>query len=222
MRMLTVLGLLLGLTALGQTATPAKSSVKAVTLMPAKELAEPIRALLSDAALQIVEGDKAICDIWLAKELPLKSGSDPAKGLAYGNVLPSTVVGAIRFHENWSSFRKQKVKAGVYTMRFALQPMDGDHMGTAPYNDFLLLAPAAADQKPDPLETKALFQLSAKSLPGNSHPIVLLLFPNLKPDDTAKLVDKGNEIWVLNCKAATQQKGTLGLGLTLFGASESE
>jgi hypothetical protein len=219
-RFLSILALL-GLAAGTQSAEPGKA-VKSVSIPPAKELAEPIRALLSDEALQVTSAGKPVCDVWLRKELPLKAGTNPTKGVSYRDLPESSVVGAVRFHQPWSSFRKQKLKAGVYTLRFALQPMDGDHMGTAPYNEFLLLAPAAGDQKPDLLETKAMFQLSGKSLPGNSHPIVLLLFPNPQPEGAAQLVDKGNDIWVLNCKGATQPKGTLGLGLTLFGASESE
>jgi hypothetical protein len=209
------------LASLAQSASPAKCTVKTMTIAPAKELADPVRALLSDAAFQVVEGDKPVCDVWFRKEVPLRAGADVQK-LSYANIQESTVVGAIRFHQEWSSFRKQKIKPGVYTMRMAIQPMDGDHMGTAPYNEFLLLAPAAADQKPDTLDAKAMHQLSAKSIPGSSHPAVLLLFPNPKPEDAPKLVDKGKDIWVLHCKETTQSKGTLGFGLTLFGASDSE
>jgi hypothetical protein len=218
-RIPSALAALLVFASLLPAANPAKCTVKAIAIPPAKELAEPVRALLGDAALQIVEGDKPVCDLWLRKELPLKAGADASKG--YAAVEESTVVGAIRFHQEWSSFRKQKVKAGVYTLRMAIQPMDGDHMGTAPYNEFLLLAPAAADQKPVTMQAKAMFEISAKTIPGTTHPVMLLLFPNPKPDDAPKLADKGNNVWVLNCKEATA-KGALGLGLTLFGASESE
>ena len=35
-----------------------------------------------------------------------------------------------------------------------MQPMDGDHMGTAPYNEFCLLIPADKDKKPDLLDVE--------------------------------------------------------------------
>ena len=46
------------------------------------------------------------------------------------------MVGAVQFPEVWKDYRKQKIKAGVYTLRIGVQPEDGDHMGTAPFNEF--------------------------------------------------------------------------------------
>ena len=62
-----------------------------------------------------------------------------------------------------TDYRKQKVPAGVYTLRLALQPVSDDHGGTAPYRDFCLLSPAADDRKPDLLSPKALHALMPAS-----------------------------------------------------------
>ena len=75
------------------------------------------------------------------------------------------------------------------------------------------------------MEAKALHELGAKTIPGQSHPAVMLLYPNPKPEDAPKLVDKGKNVWVLSWKETAdvnKQKGTLGLGIVLFGVTEAE
>jgi len=210
----------------GQGADPAKCTVKVVTSEVPKELAEPVRALLSDKAIEIAEGGKPYCEIWLNKSLPAKAtAAELAAGVKYTRLEESTIVGVLKLAAPWNSFRKQNIKPGLYTLRLGIQPMDGDHMGTAPYNEFLLLSPAAVDKKAALMPHKELTELSGKTIPGSSHPVVLLLFPNAKPDDAPALVNKGGGNWVLNCKAevtAEGKKGTLGLGLTLFGATTAE
>jgi hypothetical protein len=205
-------------------ADASKWTAKAATLELPQELAEPIKTLLSDKAVQVSDGDgKLVCDIWLRKQLPVKANAQEIqKGLTYRQVEQSTVMGAVRFAQEWTDFRKQKIKPGVYTMRLGFQPMDGDHMGTAPYTEFCLLCPAKEDAKADVLEPKALHELSEKSTSGGSHPAVVLLFPNPKPEAEPKIVGKGNSIWILSWKedaASGDQKASLGLGLTIFGVT---
>jgi len=48
----------------------------------------------------------------------------------------TTLLGALRVHKTEIDYRKQKLKEGVYTLRLAYQPADGDHMGTAPNAEF--------------------------------------------------------------------------------------
>src|SRR5437667_236052 len=77
--------------------------------------------------------------------------------------------------------------------------------------------------KAETMEAKELHELSNKA-PGGSHPGVLLLFPNEKPEDTPKLADKGNGHWALMVEAeavAGGQKTSLGLGITLVGQSSA-
>jgi hypothetical protein len=216
---------LLGLLA-GAPAWADAYSIKAATTPAPTELKDPVRKLLGDQSIQLLD-DKGtvICEVWFRKEVPAKATPEQVKnGLTYRELEESTLMGAIRFDRLVTDYRKQKVKPGVYTLRLGFQPMDGDHMGTAPYSEFLLLAPAKLDQKPDLMDTKELRDLSSKAI-GASHPGVLLLFPNDKPEDAPKLVDKGMGQWVLNVKeqaAAGGQKAALGVGLTLVGHTTAE
>ena len=130
-------------------------------------------------------------------------------------------MGAIRFPAEVKDYRKQKIKAGVYTLRLAFQPMDGDHMGTAPHGEFCLLSPAEDDKDEKTMDAKALHELSQKAS-GTSHPAVLLLYPNETPKDEVKLVAKESD-WVLTRKQPVlvdnKKKASIGIALTLIGVS---
>jgi hypothetical protein len=218
--------LLLALASFTGAADPNKCSVKLASSEAPKELAEPVRQLLSGQSLQVAEGDKVLWEIWLPKQLAVKAtGDEVQKGINYRKLEESTILGVMRVNQAWNSFRKQTIKPGLYTLRLGFQPMDGDHMGTAPFNEFLLLCPAADDKKAAILSHKEVSELSGKAIPGGSHPAVLLLYPNLKPGDKPELANKGSGNWVLNWKtevAAGGQKGVLGVGFTLFGATTAE
>jgi hypothetical protein len=190
---------------------------------PPKELAEAVRGLLAERCVQFVDGKgEVLAELWFRKEVPAKATDAQVKnGLTYREVPEATLLGAVRFPKPAADYRKQKVPAGVYTLRLGFQPMDGDHMGTAPYGEFCLASPAADDRSPEPMETKALHELSAKAT--NSHPAVFLLFP-AKDAAEPKAVDKGDGHWVLEFKQgvdAAGKKAGLGVGLVLVGASSA-
>jgi hypothetical protein len=215
----------LALAQAGAGAGEAKYSIKTEKAEPPKELQEPIRKLLNDQAVQLLDANgKPICELWFCKELSAKATPEQVKkGLNYRALGETTLMGAIRFVQPATDYRKQKIKPGVYTLRLGFQPMDGDHMGTAPHPEFCLLSPAAEDKKPDRMSAKELQELSAKAI-GESHPGILLLFPNSKPPDNPQLVSKGEGHWVLSVKEEVlvgDQKVTLGIALTLIGFSNA-
>lgn len=190
-------------------------------LEPPKELKDTIRSLLSDEALVVRDAkDVVMSTMWFRKEIPAKATAQQVKnGLTYREIEQSTLVGALQLPAKWIDYRKQEIPKGVYTLRFGMQPQDGDHMGTAPHNEFCLLCPADKDTTPALMAVKALHELSATSH-GATHPAVLLLFPNPKPEDTPKVISKGKGIFVANLKrtlVAAGEKTTLGFGLTVAG-----
>jgi hypothetical protein len=224
--MTRTLAIALLVTFLGRAAAADKFTVKVEDAPPPKELAEPVRALLDSRAMTVVdEKGKVLCTVWPRKALETKATADQAKaGLAYTHLEETTVVAAVKFPDTWIDYRKQKTKPGVYTLRVAIQPMDGDHMGTAPYNEFCLLAAADKDTKPDTMDAMSLHELSAKS-GGRKHPSIMLLFPNPKPADAPAVAAKPNDTWVLNFRVpstAAGQTSALGFGLVVFGVTMSE
>jgi len=206
-------------------AADGKYSVKSATTAPPKELSEPVAKLLGQESVHFLDAKgEMLAELWLRKEIPAKAGADPKKGVNYRDLDETTLLGAIRFTQPFSDYRKQKIKPGVYTLRLGFQPMNGDHMGTAPYPEFCLISPAAEDKKPDPMDPKELYELSAKA-PMASHPGIMLLFPTDKPPEKPELASKEMDTWVLNVKAdvsAGGAKAPLGLGLTLIGHSTAE
>ena len=166
-------------------AADTKLTVKVEKSEPPKELADAVRKTLDGQAMSVSdEKGKLICTVWAAKSLDSKATAEQAKaGLKYSQIEETTVVGAVKFAEEWKDYRKQKIKPGVYTLRLGIQLMDGDHMGTAPYNEFALQCPAAEDKAPDLLDVKELYELSGKST-GRKHPGLMLLFPNKTPRES--------------------------------------
>jgi hypothetical protein len=215
-------------TAVSACVGQSKYTLKPATTPVPKELAEPVGKLLSDHSLQLAdEKSSVLCEVWLRKELPVRATPAQLKnGLGYRDLEESTLLGAVRFDQQWTDYRKHKVKPGVYTLRLGFQPMDGDHMGTAPYSEFCLLVSAKSDAKPDLLETKRLQEMSIKSI-GGSHPGVLLLFPNEKPADKPSLIEKENNHWLVMLKEPVTIQGQqtpngLGIGLVLVGHTTAE
>ena len=216
-------GALLGLAA-PAGAAPAYSIKTVGDCPPPKEVQEPIRKLLSDRCVRLLDGKgNALVEVWFRKEVPVKATEAQVKnGLTYKEVPISTVLGVMRVAKAVYDYRKQKINAVVYTLRLNQQPMDGDHMGTAPYGEFCLACPAADDTKPDLMESKSLNELSAKTT--ESHPGVFLLFPGKGAGAEPKLVSKPGGHWVLLSTLgvnASGKKAKLLIGLTLVGVSAS-
>jgi hypothetical protein len=202
----------------------AKYAIKEAKSEPPKELKPAVAGLLDDGAVQLLD-DKGtlICEVWFRKEVPAKATPEQVKnGLTLREIPETTLLGALRVHKIMIDYRKQKIKEGVYTLRLGYQPADGDHMGTAPNNDFCLPVPADDDKDAELMKPKALQEASAKVAGGN-HPAVLLLFPpKAKAPDAPKLEKDEMDAWVLTRPVAVKAgdaTAKIGLMLTLVGVS---
>jgi len=190
--------------------------------LPVK-LAEPIRKLLDPEALVVRDGNAVVMRVWFRTEIPAKATEEQLKnGITYREIPEGTLVGAIEFPAKFTDFRKQELAAGVYTLRFAVQPDIGDHTGTSPHPDFCLLCPAAEDKTDELIEKKKLIEISSLVNEGR-HPAVLLMWPNNGKDATVKVLDKGNGVLVATIKRAMVADGgktTLGFAITVAGVTK--
>jgi hypothetical protein len=203
----------------------AQYTIKEAESAPPKQLDKAVSDLLGPKSVQFLNKDELVAELWFRKEVPVTATPQQLeKGLTYEQIAETTLMGAIRIDKPVTDYRKQKIKPGVYTLRLGMQPMDGDHMGTAPDPYFLLVSPAAEDKKPGPMkDPKDLQDLSTKAT-GGSHPGVFLLVPVKDPGAEAKLVTMPGNNWVLEKRldaTAKGQKGTLIIGLTLVGVSSA-
>lgn len=149
---------------------------------PPKELAAPIQAALSQTGIRVTGPSGPVCDLWLGKAVPGKANAPQTLGVVFPQLAQGTLVGAIRLPNSVKDYRKQLIKAGVYTLRYALLPDNGNHMGVAPQRDFVLASPAAADQDAATLTFDQTVGLSRKAT-GSNHPSVWSLAP---PEDHPK------------------------------------
>jgi hypothetical protein len=182
------------------------------------ELAEPIRAALAEPSTTVTRGD-ATLEFWWAKSLPAKAGAAAAS--AWSGVADGSIVGALRIDKPLPDIRGMSIKPGVYTLRYALQPQDGDHMGASPFREFLLVAQAALDTTADPLGYKGAVAL-AKKTGSKPHPAALSLDPPTTTGQPGALVtnEAGHKAVVFRVPVAGG--GQLTFGLVLVGFIEHQ
>jgi hypothetical protein len=153
--------------------------------------------LIETAGYRIAGPSGPWCEIWFRKSMP--AGAKPADNAIVFPIAQGTLVGILRFPAAGADRRGQTIKPGVYTLRYALQPMDGAHVGVAPQRDFVLLTPIADDADPNAMPAfDALVQMSTKAS-GTPHPAVLSV--ETPTGSTFPAVTKeGDHDWVLNVK----------------------
>src|SRR5437660_4378492 len=154
----------------------AELALKVAEKPPPGELDASIRNRLQAKAIQLLDGEKPAYEFWFSTEVPLQA--KPASAAkALDTVKETTLLGAVSVASAKRDYRDDELPAGIYTIRFALQPQDGDHLGTAEYAYFGVLVSAKLDTKPDGFpEYKALVKASAKGV-GAEHPVILSLRP---------------------------------------------
>ena len=184
----------------------------------AAELAKSLDA----KALRLSDGNDAAMTFWFRTTLPATATAAQVRnGLTYRELPEGSFVGVVSFAKPFTDYRKQEIAAGDYTLRLGVQPDLGDHAGTSPHPDFLMLLPLADDTVLDPLDGKTLLRLSAK-VTGGDHPAVMLLFPAKASE--AKLVAKAGGVTVLTVSRSITTDGgagTLGFAVTVRGHSAS-
>ena len=206
-----------------------KFSIKTADTPIPKELSPEIAKLLVESSVQLLDSTgKPICEVWLRKELPTDATEGQLKtGVTFREVKQGEILGAVQFHQKWTDYRKQLVKAGVYTMRLGYQPTDGKHTAdVSDYHEFALVIAAKDDKKKDLIEPKSLSDKSGDSL-ELAHPGVFMLWPNPTPKKEATIDARPKDHWVVNGRIQLVAGGKatgkdIGIGLTLVGHSPAE
>lgn len=188
---------------------------------PPAELAPAITALLAEGSVSLTSGDVPL-EFWWVKAVPLEH--TPAAAVTWRDVADGAVVGAVKVGAGWSDIRGFVVKPGVYTLRYALQPANGDHMGVSPFREFLLLCPAADDTIADPAGYQGAVDLAKKTV-HRAHPSALSLDPpaTTKAPLSSVTDDPGLDGVVFSVPTSFEGKdtGTLTFGLILHGTIDA-
>ena len=145
-----------------------------------------------------VAGGAPVCEIWFVSTAP-SGPKTTEEAVSLPTIPQGALLGALRFPGRGSDRRGQTIQPGVYTLRYSLQPVNGDHQGVAPQRDFLVMIPAADDTKPDAIPNIDDLMKMSRKASGTPHPAVLSMsssangaFPELKKE--------GDSDWVLHAK----------------------
>lgn len=181
-------------------------------------VAEAIRSAVDAKGLKVTgENGKTICEVWFRKELATESREVP--GAVFGQISEGSFVGVVHFPEPNTDFRGQPIKAGFYTLRYAIILEDGNHQGVSPTKDFVLLAPVTEDRDPNlKIGTEQLLKLS-RAAAGSVHPSPWSLVPVSDDKNLPKAVKNEHDHVILEIRVSTRT-GPLAIGMIVFGKTE--
>jgi len=151
----------------------AQPTVSPLPEKPPAGLAPAIASALQSSGVKATVGG-ATLEIWLAQAI-----ATTGDGPGWSAVDSGTLVGALRVTGTFKEIRGKVVAPGVYTLRYGLQPQNGDHLGISTFREFLVISPAGVDTDPKVLGFDGVVALS-KQVIGTSHPAGLSIDP---PED---------------------------------------
>jgi hypothetical protein len=165
------------------------------------EIAAPVAAKLATGGVRATANGTMIT-FWWVKDLP---------GASWADVPEGTLVGAVKLAADVRDIRGHPMKAGVYTLRYGIQPSNDDHFGVSPFRDFLLVSPAAVDKDPATVDHDGTIALSKQTL-GGKHPAVLSIDPPAAKDAPLAVytTDLGHKSLIVDL-------GKLKFGIVLIG-----
>ena len=193
--------------------------VESVAALKDTAIAEAVRGAMEEKGLRVTDGKgKTVCDIWFRKEVPTAKADIP--GAMFGQIAEGTLVGVINFPSNVSDFRGQGIKAGWYTLRYALILQDGNHLGVSAARDFFLICPAADDKDPNAaMKMEEMLKLS-RTASGSGHPSPWYFgMATSDEKELPKIVKNEHEHVILETRLKTKS-GSIAIGLIIIGRTE--
>ena len=176
------------------------SGVKHTDPVPT-DIAAPVAAKVAPGGVRATANGATIT-FWWVTDLP---------GAAWADVPEGTLVGAVKLDADVRDIRGHVMKAGVYTLRYGIQPANDDHFGISPFRNFLLVSPAAVDKDPATVDHDGVIALSRQTL-GGKHPAVLSIDPPAAKDAALAVYTTD-----LGHKSLIVEVGKLKFGIVLIG-----
>jgi len=176
------------------------SGVKHTDPVPT-DIAAPVAAKVAPGGVRATANGTTIT-FWWVTDLPSAAWADVPEG---------TLVGAVKLDADVRDIRGHVMKAGVYTLRYGIQPANDDHFGISPFRNFLLVSPAAVDKDPATVDHDGVIALSRQTL-GGKHPAVLSIDPPAAKDAALAVYTTD-----LGHKSLIVEVGKLKFGIVLIG-----
>jgi hypothetical protein len=177
------------------------SGVKHTDPVPS-EIAPAVAAKIDAGGVRAAASGITIT-FWWVKDLPAASLKEVPEG---------TLIGVTKLDADVRDIRGHLMKAGVYTLRYGIQPATDDHFGISPFRDFLLLSPAAIDKDPAAVNHDAMVDLSKQTLVNSKHPAVWSIDPPVGKDAPLSVYTTD-----LGHKSLIVEVGKLKFGIVLIG-----
>lgn len=196
------------LAAASQAQEPYK--IEVLKQQPPAAIAPAVRGALAVEGYKVMDGKgKTYAEFWLRKSVPASEKPGGPKGaIQFPFLEEGELLGALQFVSEGHDYRDQSIAKGAYTVRYGLQPVNGDHLGVSPYRDYALLLPASKDTALVNLPMKPLHDRSAESA-GTSHPAILMLLtaPASVPSLPGMAHDEEKNTWGAVVPLSLQVKG---------------
>jgi hypothetical protein len=191
--------------------------VEAIGELKAEAVPAAVRGVLENKGLRVTDGGKAICEIWFRKDIATAKAE--VEGANFAELQDGSLTGVINFPAATSDYRGQGIKSGYYTLRYAVMPVNGAHMGVSPTRDFFVLSPASADTDPNAqVKGEALVKLSSPAA-GSAHVSPWSLVSVTSKDGLPKVVTTEESHVILEA-ALPVKSGPLPVGITIIGKTE--
>lgn len=186
----------------------AEYQVKQLESLPDGVPAE-LTKVLNPQGIAVEGADGPIAQIWLGKALAAKKGFSPSFSIKYP-FTSGQFIGVLKViqKKGYTDFRGQELAPGLYTLRYGLQPQDGNHLGTSTVRDFLLALPIGEDKSPKTLaDLDELFAHSSKSA-GTTHPAIFAILGLKEAPEKPTLEHiEDRDYWLLNTSIEIDSDG---------------
>jgi hypothetical protein len=190
------------------------------------DVRDDVKNALVNKAHQISGEGEPFFEFWFAKTVELNAIATTMKDLL-GNLDEIALLGVLVVHENEErfDFREDPIDPGTYVLRMCLQPQDGNHMGTSPFETFAILIPQDRDEEAvDTDDPEEMVEIASEHTIAEHPPIL-----SLQPIEDAKgefprLTHEEEEDWhflTIEVPATANGKPTkLSLNLVFEGIGE--
>lgn len=153
--------------------------------------------LFADKGIRIKRGGtRTAGEIWWTKQWEIDPEFEVSEERLYP-FEPGQLIGLLHFSRRGKDFRDQSVSSGWYTLRFGLQPIDGNHEGTSPTRDFLLLVAAESDEPEKFWGTDELNESSSEAA-GTTHPAMFCMRRATEGGELTIRHDDQTDWWTLH------------------------
>ena len=212
---------------LGAVSANAELTLEVTEKAPPAELAADVSAQLIPKCHLISDSEGPLFEFWFVKEIPVKKLGDTVKK-SLENIEEASIIGAVVVkNDEMYDFRDDPMDPGIFVMRMALQPQDGNHMGTAPFDTFAILIPYEKDGQlfeNGPPDHDFLVEIASEDTVAE-HPPILSIQPYDKAEgDFPRLDEADDEEWLfLNLQLPVKVGGeskTLAIHLVYEGIGE--